>query len=187
MRLAKFIKKLDNGEITDLKPYIEKEKLDILLEIADRGLEVDYLLRRGETEVIRTLIQNGHASGYYDFWKHHSDKTIREEMAKKGLYRDEFIKDRNYEVRLAAAGCDPEYLMKLANRTDSEKREIARRFSLMPDLTVKELDFILQFEYGRYNKQAFRLKREGLLKEPTALEKTLTITQLLHWIMHSGH
>ena len=46
MRLAKFIKKLDNGEITDLKPYIEKEKLDILLEIADRGLEVDYLLRQ---------------------------------------------------------------------------------------------------------------------------------------------
>ena len=84
MRLAKFIEKLDNGEITDLKPYIEKEKLDILLEIADRGLEVDYLLRRGETEVIRTLIQNGHASEYYDFWKHHSDKTIREEMAKKG-------------------------------------------------------------------------------------------------------
>lgn len=30
MRLAKFIEKLDNGEITDLKPYIEKEKLDIL-------------------------------------------------------------------------------------------------------------------------------------------------------------
>lgn len=25
MRLAKFIKKLDNGEITDLKPYIEKK------------------------------------------------------------------------------------------------------------------------------------------------------------------
>lgn len=178
MRLAKFIKKLDNGEITDLKPYIEKEKLDILLEIADRGLEVDYLLRRGETEVIRTLIQNGHASEYYDFWKHHSDKTIREEMAKKGLFRNEFIKDVNYEVRLAAAGNEPEYLMKLANCTDSEKREIARRFSLMPDLTVKELDFILQFEYGRYNKQAFRLKREGLLKEPTALEKTLTVTQL---------
>lgn len=178
MRLAKFIEKLDNGEITDLKPYIEKEKLDILLEIADRGLEVDYLLRRGETEVIRTLIQNGHASEYYDFWKHHSDKTIREEMAKKGLFHNEFIKDGNYEVRLAAAGNEPEYLMKLANRTDSEKREIARRFSLMPDLTVKELDFILQFEYGRYNKQAFRLKREGLLKEPTTFEKTLTVTQL---------
>lgn len=76
MRLAKFIEKLDNGEITDLKPYIENEKLDILLEIADRGLEVDYLLKRGELEVIRTLIQNGHASEYYDFWKHHSDKTI---------------------------------------------------------------------------------------------------------------
>lgn len=178
MRLAKFIKKLDNGEITDLKPYIEKEKLDILLEIADRGLEVDYLLRRGETEVIRTLIQNGHASEYYDFWKHHSDKTIREEMAKKGLYRDKFIKDRNYEVRLAAAGCDPEYLMKLANCTDSEKHEIARRFSLATDLTIEQIDFILQFEYGRYNKKAFRLKREGLLKEPTTFEKTLTVTQL---------
>ena len=178
MRLAKFIKKLDNGEITDLKPYIEKEKLDILLEIADRGLEVDYLLRRGETEVIRTLIQNGHASEYYDFWKHHSDKTIREEMAKKGLYRDEFIKDRNYEVRLAAAGNEPEYLMKLANRTNSEKHEIARQFSLATDLTIEQIDFILQFEYGCYNKKAFRLKREGLLKEPTTFEKTLTVTQL---------
>lgn len=99
-------------------------------------------------------------------------------MAKKGLFRDEFIKDGNYEVRLAAAGDEPEYLMKLANRTDSEKREIARRFSLMPDLTIEQIDFILQFEYGRYNTQAFRLKREGLLKEPTALEKTLTVTQL---------
>lgn len=178
MRLAKFIKKLDNGEITDLKPYIEKEKLDILLEIADRGLEVDYLLRRGETEVIRTLIQNGHASEYYDFWKHHSDKTIREEMAKKGLFRNEFIKDVNYEVRLAAAGNEPEYLMKLANRTDSEKREIARRFSLMPDLTVKELDFILQHKQGHYNKNDYQLKRDGLLKEPTTFEKTLTVTQL---------
>ena len=51
MRLAKFIEKFDNGQITDLKPYIETEKLDILLEIADRGLEIDYLLKRGELEV----------------------------------------------------------------------------------------------------------------------------------------
>lgn len=48
MKLEKFINKLDNGEIKDLKPYIEKENIDILLEIAKRGLEVDYLLKRGE-------------------------------------------------------------------------------------------------------------------------------------------
>lgn len=102
MKLEKFIEKLDKGEIKDLKPYIEKEKLDILLEIAKRGLEVDYLLKRGEFEVICTLIENGHASEYYDFWKHHSNKTIREEMAKQGLFREEFLKDGNYEVRLAA-------------------------------------------------------------------------------------
>lgn len=144
MKLEKFIEKLDKGEITDLKPYIEKEKLDILLEIAKRGLEVDYLLKRGEFEVICTLIENGHASEYYDFWKHHSNKTMREEMAKQGLFREEFLKDGNYEVRLAAAGNDPEYLMKLANRTDAENSEIARRFSWMSDLTIKQLDFILQ-------------------------------------------
>lgn len=178
MRLAKFIEKLDNGEITDLKPYIEKEKLDILLEIAHRGLEVDYLLRRGETEVIRTLIQNGHASEYYDFWKHHSKESIRKALAEKGLFRDEFINDKKYTVRLEAAGNDPEYLIKLANRTDAENSEIAMRFSCISDLTIEQIDFILQHKQGHYNKNDYQLKRDGLLKEPTTFEKTLTVTQL---------
>lgn len=180
MKLEKFIEKLDNGEIKDLKPYIEKEKLDILLKIAQRGLEIDYLLRRGEPEVIRTLIQNGHASEYYDFWKHHSDKTIREDMAKQGLFRDEFIKDGKYEVRLAAAGNDPEYLIKLANRTkaSTEKREITAKLSQISNLSLKQINFILQSEYKSYMEKAYRLKHEGILKEPTIFEKTLTVTQL---------
>lgn len=180
MRLAKFIEKLDSGEIKDLKPYIKKEKLDILLEIADRGLEVDYLLKRGEFEVIRTLIQNRHASEYYNFWKHHSNKVIREEMAKKGLYRDEFINDGNYEVRLAAAGEDPEYLIKLANKTkaDTERRKITNRFCKISQLTVEQIDFILNSEYKGYMETAYWLKRNGMLHESTAFEKTLTVTQL---------
>ena len=180
MKLEKFIEKLDKGEIKDLKPYIEKEKLIILLEIAKRGLEIDYLLQRGELEVIRTLIQNGHASKYYNFWKHHSDKTIREDMAKQGLFRDEFIEDGKYEVRLAAAGYDPEYLIKLSNRTkaNAEYREITNRFCNISQLTVEQLDFILQSEHKTYMEKEYRLKRDGMLKEPTVFEKTLTVTQL---------
>lgn len=180
MKLEKFIEKLDKGEIKDLKPYIEKEKLIILLEIAKRGLEIDYLLQRGELEVIRTLIQNGHASKYYNFWKHHSDKTIREDMAKQGLFRDEFIEDGKYEVRLAAAGYDPEYLIKLSNRTkaNAEYREITNRFCNISQLTVEQLDFILQSKHKTYMEKAYRLKRDGILKEPMAFEKTLTVAQL---------
>lgn len=180
MKLEKFINKLDNGEIKDLKPYIEKENVDILLEIAKRGLEVDYLLKRGELEVIETLINNGYASEYYDFWKHHSKQSIRETLAKNGFFRDEFIKDKKYPVRLAAAGMDPEYLMKLSDRTktDTEKHEIARRFRQMPNLTIDQIDFILQNAYSHYYEDAFRLKREGTLKEPTVFEKTLSVAQL---------
>lgn len=180
MKLDKFIEKLDKGEITDFKPYIEKEKLDILLEIAKRGLEVDYLLKRGEFEVIRNLIQNGHASEYYYLWKHHSNKVIREDMAKQGLFRDEFINDGNYEVRLAAAGNDPEYLIKLANKTkaDTEKRKITARFCRISNLTLEQIDFILKSEYTTHLEKAYRLKRDGMLKEPTVFEKTLTVTQL---------
>lgn len=180
MKLEKFIEKLDKGEIKELKPYIEKEKLIILLEIAKRGLEIDYLLQRGELEVIRTLIQNGHASKYYNFWKHHSDKTIREDMAKQGLFRDEFIEDGKYEVRLAAAGYDPEYLIKLSNRTkaNAEYREITNRFCNISQLTVEQLDFILQSKHKTYMEKAYRLKRDGILKEPMAFEKTLTVAQL---------
>lgn len=180
MKLEKFIEKLDNGEIKNLKPYIEKENVDILLEIARRGLEVDYLLKRGELEVIETLINNGHASEYYNFWKHHSKQSIRETLAKNGLFRDEFIKDKKYPVRLAAAGMDPEYLMKLSNRTktDTEKYEIAKRFRQMPNITIEQIDFILQNNYSNYYEDAFHLKRTGVLKEPTVFEKTLSISQL---------
>ena len=182
MRLAKFIEKLDNGEITDLKPYIEKENVDILLEIARRGLEVDYLLKRGELEVICVLIRYGHASEYYPLWRHHSDKMVRQAMARKGLFRDEFIKDRKYEVRLAAAGYDPEYLIKLANRTktDTEKYEIAKRFRQMPNITIEQIDFILQNNYSNYYEDAFHLKRNGVLKEPTVFEKNIKYFTTLH-------
>lgn len=180
MKLEKFIEKLDNGEIKDLKPYIKKENIDILLEIAKRGLEVDYLLKRGELEVIETLINNGYASEYYDFWKHHSKQSIRETLAKNGFFRDEFIKDKKYPVRLAAAGMDPEYLIKLANRTktDTKKHEIAKRFRQMPNITIEQIDFILQNNYSNYYEDAFHLKRESQLKEPTIFEKTLTVAQL---------
>lgn len=180
MKLEKFIEKLDKGEIKDLKPYIEKENVDILLEIAQRGLEVDYLLKRGELEVIETLINNGYASKYYDFWKHHSKQSIRETLAKNGFFRDEFIKDKKYPVRLAAAGMDPEYLIKLANRTktDTEKYEIAKRFRQMPNITIEQIDFILQNSYSNYYEDSFHLKRNGVLKEPTVFEKTLSISQL---------
>lgn len=180
MKLENFIKKLDKGEIKDLKPFIENEKLDILFEIARRGLEVDYLLKRGEPSVIRVLICNGHASEYYPLWKHHSNKMIREDMAAQGLYRDEFIKDGNYEVRLAAAGYDPEYLIKLSKQTnvDAEYREITDRFCKISQLTVKQIDFILWSRHGDYMETAYQLKRFGMLEEPTAFEKTLTVTQL---------
>ena len=180
IKLEKFINKLDNGEIKDLKPYIEKENVDILLEIARRGLEVDYLLKRGEIKVICVLIRYGHASEYYPLWRHHSDKMVRQAMAEKGLFRDEFIKDRKYEVRLAAAGMDPEYLIKLANRTktNTEKYEIAKRFRQMPNITIAQIDFILQNNYSNYYEDTFHLKRNGVLKEPTVFEKTLSISQL---------
>lgn len=101
-------------------------------------------------------------------------------LPKNGFFRDEFIKDKKYPVRLAAAGMDPEYLIKLTNRTktNTEHNQIAWRFRQMPNLTIDQIDFILQNAYSRYYEDAFRLKREGALKEPTVFEKTLTTSQL---------
>lgn len=75
---------------------------------------------------------------------------------------------------------DPEYLIKLANRTktDTEKYEIAKRFRQMPNITIEQIDFILQNSYSNYYEDAFHLKRNGVLKEPTVFEKTLSISQL---------
>lgn len=75
---------------------------------------------------------------------------------------------------------DTEYLIKLANRTktNTEHNEIAYRFRQMPNLTIDQIDFVSQNAYNRYYEDAFRLKRESQLKEPTVFEKTLTAAQL---------
>ena len=179
MRLAKFIEKLDNNEIDDLTPYIEKGNLKELLEIATRGLEIDLLLKRGELDVIKTLIQYNHATEYYNMWKHHSDKSIRQALAAKGLYQDEFIKDGHRDVRLAAAGNDIDYLIKIYNKSDTEKWEAIHIFEQTPNLTRNQIEFILQEKsLSKNQKNAFVLKLEALSKVPTSLEKTLNMTQL---------
>lgn len=179
MRLAKFIEKLDNNEIDDLTPYIEKGNLKELLEIATRGLEIDLLLKRGELDVIKTLIQYNHATEYYDMWKQHSDKSIRQALATKGLYQDEFIKDRHRDVRLASAGNDIDNLIKLYNKSNTERQKVIRVFGQTPNLTKQQIEFILQDKsLSKNQRNAFILKLEALSKIPTPLEKTLSVTQL---------
>ncbi len=72
-----------------------------------------------------------------------TSSSDRRNGPRRGLFRDEFIMTETGEVRLAAAGNEPESA-KLANRTDSGKRGQVDDYP-MPDLTVKELDFILQW------------------------------------------
>ncbi len=85
---------------------------------------------------------------YYNFWKHHSKQSIRETLAKNGFFRDEFIKTRNIQFDWRPwNGSGISY--KLANKlkTDTEKWQIAKRFRQMPNITIEQIDFILQNNY----------------------------------------
>ena len=89
----KFLKKLKNNEINDFDKYIQKAPYEYILRLAEKGIEIDKLLTRGELGVIRALINNNHGANYYEMWKLHSDPSIRVALAKNGHFSKFFIKD----------------------------------------------------------------------------------------------
>lgn len=67
-----FRRQVANGTITDLKPYIPVSGR-IREYIASTGQHVEELYQYNETGVFVAFIENGHASEYYETFKHFRD------------------------------------------------------------------------------------------------------------------
>ena len=171
----KFLKKLKNNEITNFDPYIQKAPYEYILRIAEKGIEVDKLLKRGELGVIRALINNNHATEYYEMWKRHSDPGIRVALAKNGHFSKFFIKDLNPEVRAAVLDAKPEYIPVLMKRT---KIEWKRCYDILINQTHPDVNILQQFTHYKRksppNKELFETKIKSLTATPNEIEKTMS-------------
>ena len=136
-----FRRQVANGIITDLKPYIPVSGR-IREYIASTGQYIKELFQYNETGVFVAFIENGHASEYYETFKHFRDKRIREALAKKGFWPEEFIKDGHQDVRAATALAHPEYMRQL-QRSTSEWNAIKKIVESDPNVTLDDLNFFL--------------------------------------------
>lgn len=175
----KFLKKLKNNEITNFDKYIQKAPYQYILRLAEKGIEVDKLLTRGELGVIRALINNNHGTEYYEMWKRHSDPSIRVALAKNGHFSKFFIKDLNPEVRAAVLDAKPEYIPVLMKRT---RLEWERCYNILINQTHPSIDVLTQFTHYKRksppDKELFETKIESLMKEPNEIEQNMSSYEL---------
>ena len=68
LQYKEFKRKVENGSITDLKPYVSYSGAFRVL-IASKGQHIDELLTYKEPDVMVELIKNGYASEHYEEWK----------------------------------------------------------------------------------------------------------------------
>ena len=136
-----FRRQVANGTITDLKPYIPVSGR-IREYIASTGQHVEELYQYNETGVFVAFIENGHASEYYETFKHFRDKRVREALAKRGFWPEEFINDGHQDVRAATAIAHPEYMRRL-QRSIPEWNAVKKIVESDPNVTLDDLNFFL--------------------------------------------
>ena len=171
----KFLKKLENNEITNFDNYIQKAPYEYILRLAEKGIEVDKLLTRGELGVIRALINNNHVTECYEMWKLHSDPSIRVALAKNGHFSKFFIKDLNPEVRAAVLDAKPEYIPQLMKRT---KLEWERCYNILINQTHPDVDVLQQFTHYKRksppNKELFETKIKSMMMQSDEVEQNMS-------------
>lgn len=178
MKYGTFLRKLDKGEITDLKPFLENGTAAFREEIARRGLYVEELVEKNEPTVLVSLIRHRHAQQYYEEWKTYPDKRVREELARQGHFPDEMLQDSSGDVRAAVLTAYPEKMRMVLGKSESEWYAARRVVTRNVNVTVDDIDVFLAApkpKLGSYDyKEAYQEKRASLLHpEATVLEKTM--------------
>lgn len=183
--LKKFVKQLDEGKITDFKQCIAELPNEYIIELIKRGLEIDEIVKRGDPELIINIIRYGHGQEYYPYWKHNSDSRIRKALVSRGYALDEFINDKNCDIRIAVVDKEHKYALQIINRTKKEWDAVRDIINRQPNPSIELLKAYMDSpnwqKYGHrgFTKAMVRFKLEGLQKEPTLMEKTMSIETLI--------
>ena len=186
MDLFEFQEAVKNGEITDVEPYMRKQKFDMhRMILAENGIEVDRVIKRDGNQVIVNLIEKGLETERYEDWKNHHNYKVRYALAEKGYYPDLYINDKSPDVRREIIRQYPKQRLK---RMHNHNDRYNIRYNLVrennPDLEVlstflKTLTKSEMTEAFAVNDiQALRVKHKALTTVPSTIEKTMTQAQL---------
>lgn len=185
IQFQQFRKQLEDGTITDPKPYITWS--GAFREVmAEKGLCIEEILAYDEPPVIVALIRHNYATEHYEEWKTHKDKRVRRELASRGFWPEVFIKDEKSVVRATTVAVHPELMMHVRN-SGAEWAQVKHIVEKDPNVTVEALDFFLSLPpHGgrewKVNKdviyEVYDLKRTALQTTANALEATMKVSDL---------
>lgn len=185
LQYKEFKHKVENGTITNLKPYISYSGAFRVL-IASKGQHIDELLTYKEPDVMVELIKNGYASEHYEEWKTHKDKRVREALAQQGFWPEVFIEDENRDVRAGVVMAHPE-LMRRVQNSEPEWEAVKDIIENDANVTIEDLDFFLSLpQHGGYDwkankdfyKEVYNVKRTTLQTTANTLEATMKVVDL---------
>lgn len=181
MSMGEFEDHLDQGLITDFKPFLKRTvKTDVRCKLARRGICVEELAKMEEVPVVCSLITYGYATEYYERWSKHTSPDIRLDLSRNGYFPETFLRDRDRLVRAAVLEKHPEYAFRLLSGTNYERDRAEGIIHNMADITLEQMETYVRKIGGLdLRGEHYRLKLESLKTVPTPMEATMT-PQALH-------
>lgn len=185
LQYKEFKHRVNNGSITDLKPYISYSGSFRVL-IASKGQHIEELLTYQEPDVMVELINNGYASEHYEEWKTHKDKRVREALAQQGFWPEDFVEDENRDVRAGVILAHPEMMRRVQN-SEPEWEAVKDIIENDANVTIDDLDFFLSLPpHGGYewkankgfHEEVYNIKRTALQTTANTLEATMKVADL---------
>ena len=181
LKLSEFKEGVKNNTITNYEEYLYSvDTWEHREYMAVKGICVNELVKLNEPGIIQRLITSGHGTEYYEEWKTHPYWEIRKEIAEKGYYPDEFIKDKNDKVRMAVFDANPSYDNLEILIQDVRLHEfIMPRLYYWVDINEPMIRLMLQYvDIEDSEKESVKAKLQALKQPVTAITSTMTTEQL---------
>lgn len=181
--MTDLITQVENGELTDITPYLENE--EFLKELAKKGLLYDQYMDTKYVDVLITLIINGYAKEYYHILAYHEDIDVRYTLAENGYELDTLSQDEDPDILTAVLYSDDSYIPNYLTRKSTSHSEWYAVRAYLRHQRNPKLQYLKLFletpspeEADKASKQSIYYKYQSMTCPVTTIEKTMSIAQL---------
>lgn len=141
------------------------------------------LINNRKTGTILKLIQDGQMNDWFPELKNYPDKRVRIELVRRGLFLNDYISDKDADVRIEVVKKDVKYLTTLINnKKHADNFHINQYVVNMWHPRVSELKAVKRAKGiipSNYWERAYDIKIEALQNnEHTLWAKDLTISKI---------
>lgn len=175
-------------KVTDLSPYLHHHNNNYRVVMAKNGKEIDKLLtynyqsKTDFDDVKVELINKGFATEHWEEWKN-DGLLVREALVKKGYDVDYFMNDKSESVRFTISKYHPERIPQLITKSADDYNNAF--LVLVDSMDEKLLELVVRHydendieRNSPFAYESYKIVYESMVREPTAIEKTMTRTQL---------